>query len=171
MKIMVFLQGTVTMHKSGIGQTPAQRVQQSKGRDPSIHQYEDYVPVGDAVQKLAAWQHQGAEIVYLSANRSEKDIQKDISVLGKYNFPDAPVLYRHGKETYADIAERVMPDILIEDDCESIGGEVEMTYPHISPEKQRIIKSIVVPEFSGIDNLPDNLGDLKSFGVPQSFPG
>lgn len=80
-----------------------------------------------------------------------------ISVLRKYNFPDAPVLTRSGNETYAQIVERLMPDILIEDDCESIGGENEMVYPHIDPRKRRSIKSIVVKEFSGIDDLSDDL--------------
>ena len=56
-----------------------------------------------------------------------------------------------------------MPDILIEDDCESIGGKPQMTYPHISPNKKELIKSIVVREFSGIDNLPDNLEILKNY--------
>lgn len=56
-----------------------------------------------------------------------------------------------------------MPDILIEDDCGSIGGEPEMTYPHIDPKKKRQIKSIVVKEFSGIDNLPDKLEELKDY--------
>ncbi len=49
-----------------------------------------------------------------------------------------------------------MPGIIIEDDCESIGGEVEITYPHIKSELKARIQSIVVKEFSGIDNLPDS---------------
>jgi len=50
-----------------------------------------------------------------------------------------------------------MPDIIIEDDCESIGGKYEMTYTHIKPELKKRIKSIVVEEFGGIDHLPDNI--------------
>jgi len=53
-----------------------------------------------------------------------------------------------------------MPDILIEDDCESIGGESEMTYPHIREDLKQKIKSIVVKEFQGIDHLPDSLTAL-----------
>ena len=56
-----------------------------------------------------------------------------------------------------------MPDILIEDDCKSIGGEIEMTYPHINPQKKGKIKSIVVKEFSGIDNLPDSIETLINY--------
>jgi hypothetical protein len=163
MKIMVFLHGTSIMHKSGLGKTPLERVQQVKDKDPLVHEYETYVPVGNANEKVKSWAEQGAEIIYLSSHESEGDVKKDIQVLGNFNFPDAPVLYRRGKETYAEVAERAMPGVLIEDDCESIGGEVEMTYPHISPEKRKLIKSIVVKEFSGIDHLPDNPEELLTW--------
>ena len=33
-------------------------------------------------------------------------------------------------------------DIMIEDDCESIGGEIEMTYPHIRADLKSKIKSV-----------------------------
>ena len=56
-----------------------------------------------------------------------------------------------------------MPDVLVEDDCESIGGEVEMTYPHIRPELKPRIKSVVVREFGGIDHLPDDISALASW--------
>ena len=55
------------------------------------------------------------------------------------------------------------PDILIEDDCESIGGTAEMTYPHIREDLKPKIKSIVVKEFQGFDNLPDNLAFLLKY--------
>ena len=51
---------------------------------------------------------------------------------------------------------------LIEDDCESIGGEIEMTYPYIKPELKNKIKSVVIKEFSGIDNLPNNIQELAN---------
>jgi hypothetical protein len=71
--------------------------------------------------------------------------------------------YREGKEEYKDIAERIMPDVLIEDDCESIGGEKEMTITHVSPDKKAEIKSIPLKEFGGIDHLPDNLTELVRY--------
>ena len=163
MKIMVFLHGTAIMHKAGLGETPTERGKQVEENEPSVHQYEKYVPVGDANKKIKKWWEQGAEIVYLSSHQDDESVRKDIQVLSNFDFPDAPVLYRHGKETYADIAERFTPDILIEDDCESIGGEPEMTYPYINSQKKKLIKSIVVKEFSGIDNLPDNLKELSEY--------
>ncbi len=160
MEIMIFLHGTAIMHKSGLGETPAERVKQVEENDPSVHEYDSYVPVGEANKKISGWASQGAGIIYLSSHQKMEDIHKDIQVLNKYNFPDGHVMYRHGAETYAQVAEKVMPNVLIEDDCRSIGGEVEMTYPHINPEKKELIKSIVVKEFSGIDNLPDDINDL-----------
>jgi hypothetical protein len=73
------------------------------------------------------------------------------------------VFFPYSDEQYHDVAERVLPDVLIEDDCESIGGEKEMTYPHIKPELKAKIKSIVVKEFGGIDHLPDDTSALMSY--------
>lgn len=82
-------------------------------------------------------------------------------ILEKYNFPDSQnLLFRKQEEQYKDVCERLMPDILIEDDCESIGGEIEMTYPHIRIDLKKKIKSVVVKEFGGIDHLPDNISEL-----------
>lgn len=163
MRIMVFLHGTAIMHRGGLGKTPEERGKQVEENEESVHRYEDYVPVGNANKKIKKWVEQGAETIYLSSHQNEVDIRKDIGVLAKYEFPDALVLYRRGKDTYADVAERVMPDILIEDDCESIGGEIEMTYPHISPAKKKLIKSIIVKEFEGIDHLPNDINQLKLY--------
>jgi hypothetical protein len=55
-----------------------------------------------------------------------------------------------------------MPDIIIEDDCESIGGETEMIYPQIEAELRGKTRSIVVKEFGGIDHLPDELLALQA---------
>lgn len=59
------------------------------------------------------------------------------------------------------MAERLLPDIIVEDDCESIGGKEEMTYSHIRQDLKVKIKSVVVKEFEGIDHLPDKISDLK----------
>ena len=87
-------------------------------------------------------------------------IPVDQKVLDKYGFPKGEIYYRQNGEAYKDVAERVRPDILIEDDCESIGGEVEMTYPYIREDLKPKIKSIVVKEFQGINHLPDSVTEL-----------
>ena len=160
MKILVFLHGTLIMHKNGEGKTREERVRQVLDKDLSVFDYISYVPVGNAVKKLKFWQTQGAEILYLSSHETAEDVEKDKSVLEKYKFPKGQIFYRQNGESYKDIAEKITPDILIEDDCESIGGMKEMTITFVRPEIKKMIKSVVVREFSGIDHLPDGINDL-----------
>ena len=130
------------------------------GDESTLHDYAAYVPVGDAPTKLRRWCEQGAEIAYLSSHRSPDDVAEDRAVLRRFGFPPGPVLARAPGETYGDVAVRAAPDVLIEDDCESIGA-AELTYPQIPPAQRARIKSIVVPEFGGMDHLPDDLEALK----------
>jgi hypothetical protein len=160
MKIMVFLHGTVLMHPSGTGRTRHERVRQVVDGDETLYDFAAYVPVGEAVQKLRVWGKQGAEIVYLSSHRRNKDVEKDLAVLRRYAFPPGQVFFRQGDEGYGAVVERAFPDVLIEDDCESIGGLEQMTYPQIEPGIRARIKSIVVKEFGGIDHLPDDASEL-----------
>jgi hypothetical protein len=163
MKILVFLHGTIIMHKNAIGHTREEIVKQVIEGDKSVHDYASYIPIGNAVKKLKTWEKQGSEIIYLSSHRTSKNVKKDGFVLKKYGFPNNKVLFRQGNESYADVAEKVMPDILIEDDCESIGGKNEMTYTYIKPELKKKIKHIIVKEFSGVDHLPNKISELKKY--------
>jgi hypothetical protein len=157
MKILIFLHGTLIMHKSAEDKTREERVKQVMTGNLSVHDYASYIPVGNAVEKLKFWQSQGAEILYLSSHETAEDVEKDKIVLEKYDFPKGQVFYRQNGESYRDIVEKIIPDILIEDDCESIGGEKEMVITFVRPENKQKIKSIVIKEFSGIDNLSDDL--------------
>jgi hypothetical protein len=121
------------------------------------------VPVGKVVQKLRQWSGQGAKIIYLSSQRRIEDFEKDKIVLQNYGFPEGEIFFRQSEEDYRDVAEHVLPDVLIEDNCESIGGGKEMTYPHIRPELKTKIHSIVVEEFGGIDHLPDDISALVTY--------
>ncbi len=163
MKIMVFLHGTTIMHRNAAGRSREERVQQVLDGDESLYDFAAYVPVGDAPGKLRNWSEGGAEIVYLSSHRDIDSVKIDQAVLGAYGFPDGPVFFRHNGEHYHDVAERVLPDILVEDDCESIGGVQEMTYPHIQPALKAKVKGIVVKEFGGIDQLPDDISALMAY--------
>jgi hypothetical protein len=160
MKIMVFLHGTTIMHGNAVGRPREERVKQVIDGDESLYDFAAYVPVENAAAKLKVWEKQGAEMLYLSSHKIIDNIVVDEAVLRRHCFPDGQVLYRQNGEQYKDVAERVLPDILIEDDCESIGGEKEMAYPNINPEVKAKIKSIVVKEFGGIDHLPDDLNEL-----------
>jgi len=165
---MVFLHGTSIMHSAGFGKTREERVKQVRRRRLSVLNYARYIPVGSVVNKLKNWVNQGAKIVYLSSHEKSKDVEKDKLVLNKYSFPKGEVLYRKNGETYKDVAEKVMPNILIEDDCESIGGKKEMTYTFIERGLKKKIKSIPVKEFGGIDHLPDSLEDLMKYKKSSS---
>ncbi len=162
MKMLIFTEGTVIMHKNGLGHTREEIAEQSRtGTDQTLLDWKSYVPIGRAVEKVNHWKDQGAEIYYLTARDNETDAQTINTVLQKHNFPDGLLLYSHKGEHYKDIAERIQPDILIEDDCVSIGGISEMTYTHIKPEIKKRVKSVSIPEFGGIDHLPDSLEQLQ----------
>jgi len=163
MKIMVFLHGTAIMQRSALGRTREERVRQVIDRDESIYDFVSYVPVGNAVTKMQTWNEQDAEIVYLSSHSRAEDVEKDRWVLMTHGFPNGWVFFCQNDDEYPDVAERVSPDILIEDDCESIGGEKEMTNPHLRPEVKAKIKSVVVKEFGGLDHLPDEISALESY--------
>lgn len=152
------------MHKAGADVLREERVKQVEQGEKSVHEYDAYIPVGSVVTKLKNWVNQGAEIVYLSSHETIKDVEKDEVVLSRYNFPKGKVYFRQNSETYGDVVKRILPDVLIEDDCESIGGEPEMTYPNMEPESRQKVKSIVVKEFQGIDHLPDGIQNLFNYG-------
>jgi len=168
MKILIFTEGTIIMHKDAIGHTREEIVQQVKQKNESVHNYLAYVPIGNAVSKIKNWESQGAEIVYLTSRVREKEIENIQSVLDRYGFSAGRLLFRRNNEQYKDVAERIALDILIEDDCESIGGEDEMTITHISPVIKKKIKSIPIKEFCGIDHLPSNVSELLRYNKINS---
>jgi len=162
MKILIFTEGTILMHKNAVGHTREEIVKQSKGtllvfRDKSVSDYKSYIPIGNAVKKLKTWKNNGVEILYLTSRKKPEEVEQIQNVLKEFNFPDGSLLFCQKNERYKDVAERIAPDALIEDDCESIGGEKELTITNIKPEIKNKIKSIVVPEFGGIDHLPDRI--------------
>ena len=150
------------MHKNAKGLTREEIIKQALEGDESIHDYALYIPVGNAVKELQEWKEQGAKICYLSSHKNAKDVEKDKFVLKKYTFPDGQIFYRRNGEEYKDVVERIrpLPDVIVEDDCESIGGKVKMVYPNLKPELKNRIKSIVVREFEGIDYIPDKISEL-----------
>jgi hypothetical protein len=155
MRLLVLLHGTVLMHAGAVGVTRAERVAQVRAKHPTVREYGAYVPVGDTVAKLRRWQDAGAVADYLSSHRNPDDVALDVLVLRTHDFPAGRVFARLPGETYGDIAGREAPDVLVEDDCESIGAD-QITYPQIAPSVQARIKSIIIPEFGGIDHLPDD---------------
>jgi hypothetical protein len=159
---MIFTEGTIIMHKGAICHSRAEIIQQVEEKEKTVGDYASYIPISDSVRKLNSWAKEGAEIIYLTSRKKEGEIQMIQKVLTKHSFPKGLLLFRHPGEEYKDIAEKNVPDVLVEDDCESVGGPDEMTVTHIKASIKCRIKSITVKEFGGIDHLPDKVSSLLS---------
>ena len=143
--IMVFAEGTILKPKSWLG----------------LYNHRSYVPIGNAVNIISSWQRQGANIIYCTSRR-KKQAADMANILLKYNFCGCCLVAREPKERYCDIVEALRADILIEDDCRSIGGARQMCIHRVNAQVKQQIKSIVVSEFKGIDHLPCDISDLMS---------
>jgi hypothetical protein len=141
--IMIFTEGTILKPKSWL----------------TLYHHNSYVPIGNAVHITAAWQQEGANVIYCTSRKNQQ-AEKTASLIRKHGFTGTLLVAREQKETYKDIVELLQPDILIEDDCESIGGAWQMCITKVNPELKGKIVSIVVPEFKGIDSLPSCLDQL-----------
>jgi hypothetical protein len=158
--ILVFLHGTSIMHAAAERVSREQRVGQVRDRDPSVHEYRSYVPTPGSVEKITEWCRQGASVAYFSCHRAERDIAADQEVLRLHRFPGGPVYFRRAGESYRTAVERARPDLVIEDDCESIGGASETIAAQLRDSARQTIRRIVLPEFAGFEALPDNPADL-----------
>ncbi len=157
---MVFLHGTSIMHASAIGQARTARVRQVMNKDPAVLDYGSYVPTEGAVAKLTAWQRRAAQICYLSSHRTASAAAIDKSVLAAHAFPAGTLYYRAHGESYADVVRRWSADILVEDDCESIGGRAHTTASDFARSSGLAVRCVVVPEFGGLAHLPDEPTEL-----------
>lgn len=144
--ILLFAEGTIIKPKSWF----------------TLYNHNAYIPIGNAVKIIRAWQQQGADIIYCTS-RKNKQADDMAGLLKKYGFEGSFLIAREPKESYKDIVEMVRPDILIEDDCKSIGGAWQMCITNVNQELKDKIKSIVVPEFKGIDHLPADMNQLNLF--------
>ncbi|WP_148602223.1 hypothetical protein [Acetobacterium tundrae] len=146
--IMVFVEGTIIKPKSWL----------------SLYNHNRYVPIGNAVKIIKTWQQQGANIIFCTSRK--KSQADDIAILLKeYGFIGSFLIAREPKESYKDIVEMLQPDILIEDDCKSIGGAWQMCITKVNLDIKKNILSIVVPEFQGIDHLSLNIEQLYDVGT------
>ncbi len=146
--IMIFTEGTILEPKIFIG----------------YFNHKKYVPIKNCVEKIKKWNDQGSRIIYLTSRKTDRSTEAIKNLLIKYGFPGDHLYYRTGNEKYRDVVESIKPDILIEDNCRSIGGKWQMAITHVDKKIRDKIKSIVVHEFEGIDFLPDNLNDLMEYG-------
>jgi len=169
MRILVFLHGTSIMHAAGLGLGLGreERVRQSRERETSVLDFASldfasYVPTDRAVEKLNSWARHGAQIEYLSSHRTREDVAIDEQVLASHGFPIGPVHWRADAESYEEIVRRVGPDLVVEDDCESIGGAGQTVASKLGGE-QGAVPCCIVPEFGGLGHLPNDPADLVRF--------
>lgn len=144
--IMIFVEGTVLKPKSWF----------------NLYNHKSYLPIGNCVEIIKEWQSQGANIVYCTSRRG-KQAEDIATLLKKYGLVGTELYYRSKGEKYKDIIERIQPNILIEDNCKSIGGAWQMCITKVAPQIKEKIISIVVEEFKGIDNLPRNVSSFNDF--------
>ena len=161
MRVMVFTEGTILYHKAALNQTRETIVQQVIDKHPSIYEFSTYLPIGEAPRKLTKWSRQGHQILYMTSRTKLNEILEIKEVLTKYHFPEGELLHRSPDETYQQVVARNTPDIIIEDDCESIGGLPMTIYSKLDPDLKLRIASVTVKEFGGIDHLPDNLTEIS----------
>jgi hypothetical protein len=164
-RILVFLHGTAIMHRTAVGRARAERVRQSRQRDRSVLDFASYVPTEAAVEKVRAWHGHGAEIAYLSSHQDAADVELDRAVLTAHGFPAGTVLARGPGESYADVARRAGADVVVEDDCESIGGHSRTIAAGLAAAPGRAVTSVIVPEFGGLAHLPSEPAELASYGI------
>lgn len=142
--VLIFAEGTILKPKSLF----------------SLYNHNAYLPIGNAVELITFWSKQDINIVYCTS-RKNKSAQHMADLLNRYGFRGVYLIARDKGETYKNIIESLQPNILIEDDCKSIGGAWQMCITKVEPKLKEKIVAIAVAEFKGIDHLPKEIGELK----------
>lgn len=150
--IFLFTEGTIIKHRSIL----------------KILDFKSYLPIGDCVFKIREWHKQGADIVYCTSLRGKKAVITRDNMI-KHGFAGSRLYFRSNHQEYKELVEEVRPDILIEDDCKSIGGEKEWCISKVKPELKKKITSIIVPEFEGIGHLPTDIIKLFSMNTKMDI--
>jgi hypothetical protein len=71
---------------------------------------------------LKSWSEHGAELAYFTPARKQETVEKRNAALKKHGFPEGPLYSRGETKSYAEAAQEIQADVIVEDDCESIGG-------------------------------------------------
>lgn len=136
MRIMIFIEGTTFYTK------------------PLLYLFTEYgyEPIGNAINIVNSWYDKGYE-VYLCSYVRKKRYKFIKTIVDFYGMKYTKILCRNKREQYSSIVERIKPDILIEDDCKSIGGLKKCCITNVKEEIKENIQSIIVPEYKGIDSI------------------
>lgn len=153
---MVFLQGTTLIESGLVGKTREECVKKSRDWALKGGWLGELIPIGESARKVGAWSNHVGELYYLTASRKQENVTKCEAALRRWSFPPGTLLHREGQQSYSDVISPLHPDLIVEDDCESLGGTKEMVYPNLAENVRRSIASVVVREFEGIDHLADD---------------
>lgn len=136
MKIMIFIEGTTFYTK------------------PILFFFTKYgyKPIGNAIEVVNGLYNKG-HYIYLCTYVHKTRYNFIKSIIDFYGMKYTEILCRNKGEQYSEIVERIRPNILIEDDCKSIGGQRECCITNVKEEIKSNIQSIIVPEFEGIDSI------------------
>jgi hypothetical protein len=121
--------------------------------------HKHYFQIGNCVDKITKWQNEQWDITYLTSRKSRNEVNETREILIMNNFPGSVLYYRGKREKYKDIAEDLIPSILIGDDCRSIGGKWKKSISYLCNNGKEKIKSVIVKEFKGMDHLPDSINE------------
>ena len=137
-KIMIFVEGTILKPKYN---NIFSRIHMTR-----------YIPINNARETLNKWQEEGYEIIYLTSLRG-RNAMKMARRLDDLGFEGSMVGYREKGQNYSTLIKEEMPNILIEDDWASVGGEKMMCYEELDDEVKEKVRFIKVKEFEGIDSV------------------
>ena len=137
-KIMIFVEGTILKPKYN---NILSRISMTT-----------YIPINNAIETLKKGKEEGYEVIYLTSLKGRRAM-KMAQHLDELGFTGSMVGYRQKNQDYATLIKEELPDILIEDNCLSVGGEQNMCYNLLNDELKKEIKHIVVEEFKGIDDI------------------
>lgn len=153
MKILVFTEGNIFMHSKAKDLLVLEVIKQVQDKEPNVDDFANYIPCPNSVEKLNSWSKFGAEISYLTSRKSQNEVSDIKNVLNKFGFPKGELFFRKEGESYKNVIEKFQPDVYVENDCKSIGSD-EMAGPKL--DQSLNIKVITLPEFAGLNTLPDN---------------
>ncbi len=146
MKILIFAEGTIFKPKSFF----------------TLYHHKSYLPIGNCKNLIDEWSRQGAEIFYCTSRKGKQALEI-ANILKRNSFAGTKLYYRSKGQKYKDLVELAKPNILIEDDCRSIGGSWQMCITYTDKKLKKEITSIVVKEFKGIDDLPKSMTELQQY--------
>ena len=112
-KILVFLQGTILIESSVVGDTREDSVRRSRQRAAKGGPLGELIPIRQSAAKVTLWRNHAAEICYVTAPRKAENVRRSEEALRRWSFPDGILLSRKNGESHADIAMSTQADILL----------------------------------------------------------